>query len=422
MTINRISILKYILTIFVFQVAIHLFSQYSPDSIIHFEVKGNDTDPLIFLDGQKKNQVLLNPTSESKNTLLLHLVGTLDNPNSTILYPTEAAHNGFHCINLMYRNWTSAQSACAANTDLNCYLDFRREIIEGFDYSSEINVNASNSINNRLIKLLIYLDTNFPAQNWSQFYSGNTILWNKIIVSGHSQGGGHAAVIGMTKPIQRVLMFGSPNDYIDTLNIPAPWTSQPHIVADSNYFGFNALFDEIVDFWKQYEQWEALGLNSFGDTIDVDATLAPHSNTRQLYTQRMVSSPNPLYLTHDIMIRDAETPTDNLGAPVFGCTWKYMIGIPCNVASINDKEKFGKITLFPNPTFGKVFIESELNSIADFEITVFDVYGRRMTDYPLTISSNELINFKAFPDGIYLVQILDGSKVITSQRIIKITE
>ena len=59
-------------------------------------------------------------------------------------------------------------------------------------------------------------------QNWGQFLSGGSIQWDHIIISGHSQGGGHAAVIGISNPVRRVLMFASPNDHIDTLHINAP--------------------------------------------------------------------------------------------------------------------------------------------------------------------------------------------------------
>lgn len=309
-----------------------LHAQFHPDSLFHVEIQGNDTDPLINFDGQKKHQVFYNPTSTTRATLLLHLVGTLDSPNSTILYPTEAANNGFHCINLTYRNGTSADFACKDVPDSSCYLNFRKEIIEGVDYSAETNVNASNAIYNRLIKLLQYLDANYPTQNWSQYYSGNNVLWDKVIVSGHSQGGGHAAVMAMSLPIQRVLMFASPNDFSDTLNMLATWTSLPHLLADSSYYSFNALYDDAVDYAIQYGHSQALGQAVFGDTLLVDNASFPYNNTRQLYTKQEVVPGNPLQLTHDIMIRDVETPIDGFGKAEFTCVWLYMLGIDCNEA------------------------------------------------------------------------------------------
>jgi hypothetical protein len=51
-----------------------------------------------------------------------------------------AANNGFHCINLAYRNTVSGQAACALSLDSNCHINYRKEIIEGIDYSPEVNV------------------------------------------------------------------------------------------------------------------------------------------------------------------------------------------------------------------------------------------------------------------------------------------
>ena len=71
-----------------------------------------------------------NPTCASKNILLVHLVGSFDNPSSTTLFPTIAANQGFHVIVLKYPNNTAAQNACGNSSDQDCYLNFRKEIIE----------------------------------------------------------------------------------------------------------------------------------------------------------------------------------------------------------------------------------------------------------------------------------------------------
>lgn len=269
-------------------------AQFNEDSLIHYDVLPNATDPFIAAFGSDYHQIFYNPTSTSQNTLLLHLVGSSDSTGSTTLFPSLAANWGFHCINLDYRNGVSGQAACGDVPDTDCHLNWRKEIIEGIDYSPHIIVSQTSSINNRVIKLLQYLDANAPAQGWSQYYTGNTIHWDKIIVSGHSQGGGHAAVIGITQDVQRVLMFGSPNDHIDTLNINAPWTALAHVVDDSNYYSFNALYDDVVEYWKQYDHSQNLGQGAFGDTVLVDNAAYPFNNTRQLYTQQEGGSGFPI--------------------------------------------------------------------------------------------------------------------------------
>jgi hypothetical protein len=412
------NLVRFASTLFCFAWTLSALGQFSEDSLIHFEVQGNDTDPQIILDGAKKHHVLYNPTSQHKNTLLLHLVGSLDNPNSTILYPTIAANNGFHCINLAYRNGTSGQAACGDVPDPDCHLNYRKEIIEGIDYSASVNVNAANSIDNRLIKVLQYLDANYPNHNWSQYFTGNTVNWDKLIVSGHSQGGGHAAVIAIDRPIQRVLMFGSPNDYSDTLMSLANWSQLPHIVADSNYYSFNALYDEIIEFWKQYAHSDALNQDNYGDTVNVDVVPSPFNNSRQLYTKEIVNSPNPFELTHDIMIRDAETPVDGQGNAIFECVWKYMLGVECGTNSTKELTNFS-FHFHPNPAMDELKFQLRNASFQKIKIRLLDVFGRQELEVVVSTEDTS-INIQHLPSGVYFSQIIHQDKVLSTKRFVKL--
>ncbi|TNE53825.1 MAG: T9SS type A sorting domain-containing protein [Bacteroidetes bacterium] len=397
-----------------------LSAQFNPDSLFHIEVQGNDTDPLIILDGLKKNQVFYNPSGPSQNTLLLHLVGTIDNPNSTILYPSAVANRGFHCINLAYRNATSAQSACGAVPDTNCHLNFRKEIIEGVNYSSETNVNSSNSIENRLLKLLQYLHANYPLQNWGQFYNGETLLWEKMMVSGHSQGGGHAAVIGMTHALQRVIMFASPNDYIDTLKMVAPWSKQAHITADSNFFSFNALYDEVSDFGVQYAHSQSLGQATFGDSVLVDQSSFPYEHSRQLYTKQEVQSGNPLLFTHDIVVRDAETPVDGSGKPEFKCAWLYMLGLKCD-SELSSPEIAGirDFKVYPNP-FQDVLSVSSVKGSTNCQLRLLDLCGNILVQKEMSPNKRMDLPTAEIKPGCYLLQMVQGNQILLTRKVIKL--
>ena len=66
--------------------------------------------------------------------------------------------------------------------DPDCHGKFRFEQWFGADSSAYISVDSSCCIENRIIKLLQYLDFNNPSQSWNQFYTGNTINWSKIMV------------------------------------------------------------------------------------------------------------------------------------------------------------------------------------------------------------------------------------------------
>ena len=68
------------------------------------------------------------------------------------------------------------------------------------------------SIENRTVKLLRYLEQKHPDDEWGQFLQGDQLAWNKIVIGGMSQGGGHA-LIATRHLVARVLCFGGPKDY-----------------------------------------------------------------------------------------------------------------------------------------------------------------------------------------------------------------
>ena len=183
--------LSYLCPLLILLLSLNLKAQScSPDSLETREIRAKDTDSRISFELQK-HFVYYNPSCISKNTLLLHLVGTSDNTNSTKLFPSLAANHGFHAIVLKYPNNNgSARTNCGNSSDSNCYLNFRKETIEGVDYSTDINVDNVDCINNRLEKLLTHLNKQYPKENWEQYLNGTQFNWSKIIISGHSQGGG----------------------------------------------------------------------------------------------------------------------------------------------------------------------------------------------------------------------------------------
>ncbi len=295
-----------------------------PSSLIEQRVRAHDTDPNIAWE-LYRHISFYNPSCQSQNTLVVHLVGSFDKPASTSLFPKLAANNGFDVISLKYPNQIAAKNVCANSSDLDCYLNFRKEIIEGKDYSDNTSVDVTNSINNRLLKLLQYLAPNYPEQNWSKYFQGDNINWQQIIISGHSQGGGHAAVIAMTNKVKRVLMFAAPNDYSDYYHAPAAWTSLPHSTPNSAYFAFNNLNDKVVKPSQQFAIWQNLGLATFGQLVNVDNTKAPFANTHQLSTSYQTTG---IGANHSAVILDSRTPLDKKMQPVFLQVWKYMLGLP----------------------------------------------------------------------------------------------
>ena len=375
-----------------------------PDSLQTIITRASQTDANISWE-LKQHYSYFNPTCVSRNTLLLHLGGSYGKPGNYQLFPELAGNNGFHVINVHYPNNTASKTACGTSTDSACFIKFRKEILEGIDYSTKVAVDTNNCIYNRVIKLLQHLHANFPSQNWNSFYSGNTINWNKVIVSGHSQGGGHAAVIGLTKPVKRVIMFASPNDYNNRLNIPAPWTQNPKITADSLYYGFVHLNDEVVNSSEQFQIWSNLGMPLYGDTTNVDATSIPYSNSRQLYTQISNSAAS----NHSIMILDSDVPLVS-GKPIFEAEWKYLLGIN-NATSIKENKNKFEFNIYPNPAQNQLVIDSDskFKKLIIHAVSGAVVYSQA--------NSNSIINIENLKPGVYYVTLINDNKRSTKKFI-----
>lgn len=360
-----------------------------------------DTDSNI--PWEPRHHVYINPDCSPKNVLLVHLPGTGDNPSSTTYFPIVAANNGYHAIVLKYKNNNgSAFTACNGSSDPDCYLKFRKETLEGIDYSTDVDVDSSNSIYNRIEKLLVYLELNFPTENWGQYLNGSAIVWNKIILSGHSQGGGHAPVAGIDNSIKRILMFAAPNDASTFFNAPANWSTAVHSTPDSCYYGFMHQGDSTIGkVHTQYAIWNNLGLGAFGDTVNVDGTSAPYSLSRELTTSIPVSW-NLGLGPHIAMLLDNNTPLDGNGQPVFQPVWEYMLGVNALVGLIESKEKTN-VSIYPNPSEGVLQIGA--NGLD--RLKIYSVGGEHVFDRKFISQSNEhSINIEHLESGMYLVEFL----------------
>ena len=377
-------------------------------ALIIEQVRASDTDANIPWE-LARHHAFYNPDCNEKGVLLIHLVGTFGDPYQTIYFPSLAANNGIHVLSLKYPNDLSAQTACSSSNDPDCHLKFRREIIEGVDYSPEVSVDSVNSISNRLIRLLQYMDVNFPAQNWGQFYTVDSIHWNKVMISGHSQGGGHAAVMGIDRPLKRVLMFASPNDYSNTFSQTAPWTLDPHVTPDSAYYSFNNINDDIAQYDWQYSAAINLGEGTFGDTVNVEYNQCPYQYSHNLYTDRDSSG---LSVNHGMVVNDANVPLDANGVSVFQEVWMYMLGLDCLPLSVIDHPDFG-VSVYPNPASELLHVQSD---ILIESVKVYELSGKLI----LELKGNEIgevISLDEFEQGIYLFEFTSENG---QQRIEKI--
>jgi hypothetical protein len=282
--------------------------------IVHHEVLPSQTDPKINKP-DFPHEVDVNANGAG-DLLFIYIPGTggrASNVNKLLMMAVDA---GYHAISIDYDSNHSADQVCGNDPD--CYGPLRREMLNGLDESPKIAVDSDNCIINRIRKLLAWLDAQYPNERWGQLLSGGHVIWNKVTVSGLSQGGGHAAMLGKLFELHRVVMFSS---VVDGVNGPnwksASWITQQHPTPSDRYYGFAETNDHKY-FPRIKVNWETLALP--GNLTSVDNNAPPYDNSHRLFSSRQGQDP------HAQVVRDSLTPLDANGNPVYEPVWRYLIG------------------------------------------------------------------------------------------------
>jgi hypothetical protein len=277
------------------------------------------TDPAIdkALDD---HYVWLDTTVRSNNKLFVFLPGTGLTPALYQLVQQEAARLGYHVIGLMYVNTPGLAKVCPNDPDpATCYQNSRLEIIDGIDRSVWVDVNRANSIDNRLTKLLEYLAAQYPDEGWERFLLRDAPKWTQIAISGHSQGGGHAAMIAKIHMVARVVMFSSVTDSLQGAS--PPWVAT-HITPSDRYYGFDHALDE--QFRSIRSSWDSLGIAIFGPPVAPETSDPPYAFTHMLVTKYLPLR-GPGRAAHGAPCVDANTPLNGDGSPMFREAWRYVL-------------------------------------------------------------------------------------------------
>lgn len=238
-----------------------------------------------------------------------------------------AAYAGYRTIGLSYDNTGTLESQCAAAGDcVDCYGLARNEIIKGLDtrQTALTVVERADSILERLYNLLSALHADDLADgvdddHWHDYYNApfsipgpvninfltfNSIRWNKVIVAGFSQGGGHAAKIARDTPVHGfVLLDGGANDSCGVPPTLATWYSAPDASAGRPRYGVS--HRRAMNPWVVPAGWLALGFPpTFDDFDDSLLTLTP--------TQVGITNQRPPMgcNNHNSMALDGCMPTD----------------------------------------------------------------------------------------------------------------
>lgn len=160
-----------------------------------------------------------NRTPRRNSQFFVFLPGTQSEPDKYDQLLAMAAYAGYRTIGLSYDNTVKLETACGATCP--CYGNARREVAYGGALSPAVNVMQGDTIVDRLYRLAKQLDATFPTEGWSQLTSrddhdgvieATDIDWDSIVLSGHSQGAGHALLLSKDDALDGLIVFDGGND------------------------------------------------------------------------------------------------------------------------------------------------------------------------------------------------------------------
>jgi hypothetical protein len=222
------------------------------------------------------DQFALRPTAGARGKLVVFFNGSGGSPlagtrgSATANFYATARAAGLHVFAVSYRSDDSVGSLCKA--DDACFLPTRRTIVTGsFEAGAAPSLSSIAAHEGALVRLLAGLRTlavRDPAGGWGAFVNdagekpADKLRWSLFIAAGHSQGGGHAALLGKAFAIDRVVALASPCD--TTVSGPASWldaVKSPYATSPATAFhGLGAAGDTICSGYPAI--WGTLGLDA----------------------------------------------------------------------------------------------------------------------------------------------------------------
>jgi hypothetical protein len=323
------------------------------------------------------------PGSISDSLLYLFLPATATTPSDYTLVQQEAVDLGYHVIGLAYPNTDAVIGICnEPKSELTyearqaCYLNVRQQTLGGVPRDKTYtDISDADTIYNRLTNLLVYLDEQYPDEAWGGFLDETGApKWSRIVVAGHSQGGGNAALIGKLHLVARVVMMSSPPDgcfdasqsepdtfgnklptslpgCVDPTSMPptvpgAQWANIPSLTPADRYYGLAhqsefAITPMLANWGTKLQsgQWAnvgGLGLLQFGTPVIREDSAPPYDCAHMLITRLPppentsipdVDTINVSLRDHRLTARNLYTPTDATGAPVLRDAWRYISAV-----------------------------------------------------------------------------------------------
>ncbi|MCU1505351.1 MAG: hypothetical protein JWP05_320 [Microbacteriaceae bacterium] len=244
--------------------------------------------------------------------LLLFLPATGAVPAHYQQFLSTASSIGFHVLALDYWNrGKSVVRTCAG--DPRCYTAVQQNRFNGTSPTSFSAIAPQDSILSRLRAALSYLARSDPNGGWGKYSTNGRINWSRIVLAGHSQGGGESAFIAHGHDVHGVLMFSSP---VESDNgVAASWMATPGKTPASSMYGLVNYHD--IYFHHVVGSWSALGLGT-----PVDSTTLPAGNKAHAIVNTLdLGNPEQ---SHGRSVSDS-TPRNASGVPILKPVWTWML-------------------------------------------------------------------------------------------------
>ena len=234
--------------------------------------------------------------------LAIFMPGTNGRPANTIAILRVMAEQGYRVIGLEYNDSPAVVQVCPRDPDADCSAAFREMRLTGTGKGAPGVTNPpAEAIVPRLVAALRALDKASPKIGWGGYLDGDRPRWDRILVSGLSQGAGMAAYIAKQHAVRRVVLFSSPWDFVLPARTPAAWLSRPSATPMTRWFAEYNKNEKTADLIRS--AYAALKVPAANIRI-FDLDLPPGVP---------VNAPNPY---HAITVRD----------PRYAPQWRMMFG------------------------------------------------------------------------------------------------
>lgn len=258
--------------------------------------------------------------------LVLHLVGTYGDPRDDHRFPERACAMGYAAIAPMYENRDDARSTCG--DDPACYDAYHAEVVDGVE-GSPLAVDADDAILARSRSLLVALREHDGAfGGWAALAAElESADWPAVVVSGHSQGSGHALYIARDRAVRRLVILAGPADQLrdgEPDHAPPPWIEElaaRTVTPVDRFYGYIHLDDSLERIPQVFASWDVIGL---GTACDFQATGGYEAGCRRI----LIPSDECLGLSaHLTVVARAWGPACRIGAAGQDnlATWTFLL-------------------------------------------------------------------------------------------------